>query len=86
MPNPIETMTKNPAALYNAKISQLDLIQFISSKFHSQEEKKKLLCVKHNKKIKFNGVICIFLSVIYDSYLHLGIQYIDESYRETASA
>jgi len=40
IPSPIETTRKNPAALYNAKISQLDLIQFISSKLHSQKKKK----------------------------------------------
>jgi len=67
-------------AFYNVKISQLDLIQFIFSKIHSQEEKKSYSALKNNDNKKLNRFICILPSATYDSYLHLGIQYIDESY------
>lgn len=36
--SPTETAVRKPVALENAKISLFDLIQFISSKFHSQEK------------------------------------------------
>lgn len=42
IPSPTETAIRKPVALENARISQLDLIQFISSKFHSQEKNLKV--------------------------------------------